>query len=62
MRNRIIETGDRPMTQPTRRSPRELRAIAFQLADEIETKAQPLIKGGMSREAAINKVLEEMAA
>jgi hypothetical protein len=50
------------MTKPTRRSPRELRAIAFQLADEIETKAQPLIKGGMSREAAINKVLEEMAA
>lgn len=47
------------MTKP-KRSSRELKAMAFTLADEIETKAQPLIRAGMSREAAIARVVEEM--
>jgi hypothetical protein len=46
----------------TKRTPRELKAIAYALADEIETRAQPLIKRGMDRTAAINQVLAEMAA
>lgn len=48
------------VTKP-KKSSRELKAMAFTLADEIETKAQPLIAAGMGREAAINRVLAEMA-
>lgn len=44
-----------------KRSPRELRAMAFALVDEIETRAQPLIAAGMDRTTAIAKVVEEMA-
>lgn len=44
-----------------KRSPRELRAMAFTLADEIETRAQPLIAAGMDRKAAISRVIEGMA-
>ncbi len=32
---------------------RDLRAIAYSLADEIETRAQPYMQQGMSRDRAI---------
>lgn len=38
----------------------ELRAKGFAVADEIETRALPLIRAGMNREVAIEKVIEEM--
>jgi len=37
----------------TKRTSRELRAIAFQLADEIETRAKPFLDAGLSRDKAI---------
>ncbi len=48
------------MTKP-RKSPRELKAIAFALVDEIETKAQRYMRVGIGRETAIQRVLTEMA-
>lgn len=44
-----------------RPSKRELRAMGFAVADEIETRALPLIKAGMTRQKAIEQVIEEMA-
>ena len=40
---------------------RELRAIGFQLADEIETRAQPRIAAGMDRDRAIMLTIAEMS-
>ena len=39
---------------------RELRAIAYSLADEIETRAAPRIKAGLSREKALMLTIMEM--
>jgi hypothetical protein len=36
-----------------KRTSRELRAIGFNIADEIETRAQPLIANGMTRDRAV---------
>lgn len=44
----------------TKRDPRELKAMAYRLADEIETRAAPKIAAGMSRIAAINAAMSEM--
>jgi len=35
------------------KSPAEIKAIAYSIADEIETRAQPLIAAGMDRDKAI---------
>lgn len=40
----------------------EIKAKAFALADEIETRAAPRIKAGMSRDRAIMLTIMEMAA
>lgn len=50
-------------TKPYRRTPGELRAIGFHLADLIETKAAELRakRPDLSRVAAINHVIAEMA-
>lgn len=48
-------------TSPRRRSDRELRAIAFGLADEIETVAQHFIGHGYNRRAAINLAIQHIA-
>lgn len=39
---------------------RELRAIAYSLADEIETRAAPRIKAGLSREKALMLTIMEL--
>jgi len=44
--------------KPTKR---DLRAMGYALADEIETRALAKTAGGLSRVAAINAVLAEMA-
>lgn len=36
-----------------KKSPQELKAIAYALADEIETRAQPMIAAGLNRDDAI---------
>lgn len=38
----------------------ELKAIAYSLADEIETRAAPRIKAGLSREKALMLTVMEM--
>lgn len=38
----------------------ELKAIAYSLADEIETRAQARIKAGLSREKALMLTIMEM--
>ena len=38
----------------------ELRAMAYNLADEIETRAAPRIKAGLSRERALMLTIMEM--
>lgn len=43
-------------------SAREIRAKAYAIADEIETRSLPYQRAGMSREEAMAKVIEEMAA
>lgn len=43
-------------------SKRELRAMGFAVADEILTRAQKFERLGMTRIAAINKAMAEMAA
>lgn len=48
-------------TSPRRRSQRELRAMAFTLADEIETVAQRFIGHGYSRKAAIGLAITHIA-
>lgn len=48
------------MTKP-RKSPQELKAMAYALADEIETKAQRYMRAGIGRTKAINRVIAEMA-
>lgn len=40
---------------------REVRAMAYAIADEIETKAQPLIAKGMDRDKAMMLVISQMA-
>ena len=43
------------------KSPAEIKAIAYTLADEIETRAQPLIKGGMDRDKAVMLMIAQMS-
>ena len=38
----------------------ELKAIAYSLADEIETRAQARIKAGLSRDKALMLTIMEM--
>ena len=40
---------------------RQARAIAYQLADEIETRAQPLIARGVKRDRAIMLAAAQMS-
>lgn len=40
---------------------RELKAIAYSLADEIESRAAPRIKAGLSREKALMLTIMEMS-
>lgn len=44
-----------------RRTARELRAMAYTLADEVETRAQPLIAKGMQRDRAIMLATMQMS-
>lgn len=39
---------------------REIKAIAYSIADEIETRAQPLIAAGMGRDKAVMLTVLEM--
>ena len=39
---------------------RELKAIAYAMADEIQTRAAPRIKAGLSREKALMLTIMEM--
>ena len=39
---------------------RELKAMAYALADEIETRAAPRIKAGLSREKALMLTIMEL--
>lgn len=48
-------------TSPRRRATRELKAMAFAIADEIETVAQRFIGHGYSRKAAINLAISQIA-
>jgi hypothetical protein len=51
-----------PMTTKTARRPsRELRAMAFAIADEIETVAQRYIARGYSRKAAVTLAITQIA-
>lgn len=43
------------------KSPAEIKAIAFSLADEIETRAQARIKAGLSRDKALMLTIAEMS-
>jgi hypothetical protein len=43
-------------------SKRELRAIGFQIADEILTRAEKYKALGMDHAKAVNKAMEDMAA
>ena len=43
------------------KSSAELKAVAYAIADEIETRAQPRIKAGMNRDKAIMLVIAEMS-
>lgn len=45
----------------TKRSTKELKAIAYSLADEIETRAMPLIAAGMSRENALRLTIAKVS-
>lgn len=49
------------MTKP-RKSDREIKAMAYTIADEILTRAQPYEAAGMTRIQAINKAMDEMTA
>jgi hypothetical protein len=42
------------------KSPAEIKAIAYSIADEIETRAQARIKAGMDREKALMLTILEM--
>lgn len=44
------------MSRPTA----ELKAMAYAIADEIETRAAPRIKAGLSREKALMLTVMEM--
>lgn len=46
-------------TSHRRRSAKELRAIAFAIADEIETRAQSYLRKGYARKEAINLALAD---
>lgn len=43
------------------KSPAEIKAIAYSLADEIETRAQPRIAAGMDRDKAVMLTIAEMS-
>lgn len=45
----------------TTKTQREIAAMAYTIADEIETRAQPLIDGGMNRDKAIMLTIAQMA-
>ncbi len=42
------------------KSPAEIKAIAYSIADEIETRAQPRIAAGMDRDKAVMLTVLEM--
>lgn len=44
----------------TKRTEAELKAMAYTIADEIETRAAPRIKAGLSRERALMLTIMEM--
>lgn len=44
----------------TKRTEAELKAMAYALADEIETRAAPRVKAGLSRERALMLTIMEM--
>jgi hypothetical protein len=46
---------------PKSKSDAELRAMAFDLSDEIETRALPYMQAGLTRTQAINKAIRVMA-
>lgn len=48
-------------TSHRRRSERELRAIGFQLADEIETVAQRFVLAGHPRDVALRSAIAQIA-
>jgi hypothetical protein len=43
------------------RNPEELKAMAYSLADEIETRAQARIDAGLDRDKAIMLTVAEMS-
>lgn len=45
----------------TSRSPEELKAMAYTIAEEIETRAAPRIAAGLSREKALKLTIMEMS-
>lgn len=47
------------MSAPAK-TPEELKAMAYTIADEIETRAQARIKAGLSREKALMLTVMEM--
>lgn len=49
-------------TKTARRPERELRAIAFQIADEVETVAQGFIRAGFDRNTALTLALTQLAS
>lgn len=44
-----------------KRTARELRAMAYAIADEVETRAQPLMDKGMQRDRAIMLTVAQMS-
>ena len=45
----------------TRPSERQLKAMGYSLADEIETRIQPLLEMGITRQNAINLTVALMS-
>lgn len=45
----------------TKRTPGELKAMGYALADEVETRIQPLLAMGITRENAINLTVALMS-
>lgn len=43
------------------KTPEEIRAMAYSIADEIETRAAPRIKAGLSRDKALMLTIMEMS-
>jgi hypothetical protein len=44
-----------------RLSEREIKAKAYAIADEIQTRAQPLIDNGMTRDRAVMLTIAQMS-